>query len=79
MIDTEWTPWPEKYLYNEKKGVWNIYPFYGFNTWVIKNCKKCPNITNFLKNIPNLKLATLSKMDPYVTLTPHKVMGKSFK
>jgi len=75
LIDFEWLPstsFIEKHLCNEKKRLWNIYPFYGYGTWMKKNCQKCPNITNFLKSIPNLKLATLSKIDPYVTLSPHK-------
>ena len=42
------------------------------NIWIKKNCNECPTIVKFLKTIPNLKLATLSKMDPYVSLTPHK-------
>jgi len=73
---TEWTQWPEKNLYDENIGNWNIYPFFAFDTWVYKNCKKCPTIYNFIKSIPNIKLATLSKMDPHVTLTPHKGWGE---
>jgi ornithine lipid ester-linked acyl 2-hydroxylase len=72
---SNWTQWPEKYLYNEKIGKWNIYPFFAFDTWVNENCNKCPYIYHFIKSIPNIKLATLSKMDPFVTLTPHKGWG----
>ena len=75
ILNNTWTQWPEKSLYNEKIGKWNIYPFFAFNIWIKKNCNECPTIVKFLKTIPNLKLATLSKMDPHVSLTPHKGWG----
>jgi aspartyl/asparaginyl beta-hydroxylase (cupin superfamily) len=66
----KWNNWPEKYLYEQ--GDWKIFPFYAFNYWVEDNCNLCPQITNFLKSIPNLKLATLSKMSGGTKLTPHQ-------
>jgi hypothetical protein len=61
-INTNWNDWPETHLYNKNAGnSWKIFPFYGFGHWVDMNCKRCPTIYNFIKTIPNLKLATLSK------------------
>ena len=74
VINTEWTDWPEKYLY-ANKGAWKIFPFYAFNMWVMDNCEKCPNITKFLKSIPGLKIALLSKLSAGMKLTPHKGWG----
>lgn len=69
-----WIDWPESNLY-EHDGTWKIIPFYGFDMWVDKNCSKCPQLTQYLKQIPGLRLATLSKMSPGMKLTPHQGWG----
>ena len=73
---SNWLPWPEKDLYdNSKKNItasWNVIPFCGFGFWVDSTTKQCPVITKFLKSIPGLKLALLSKLSPYMKLKPHK-------
>lgn len=66
---THWKKWPEKYLYS---GTWKIFPFFAFGTWSNKNCNMCPNLYNFIKNIPGLKVAILSKLGPGVNLQPHR-------
>ena len=70
----DWNDWPETELY-EKNGTWKIFPFFAFNTWVYKNCERCPNIYKFIKKIKGLKLATLSKLSPGMKLKPHKGWG----
>lgn len=67
-----WIDWPEKELYNQKIGKWNIFPFYAFNIWAHDNCRKCPSIYKFLKNLKGLKLATLSRMTPGLKLEEHQ-------
>lgn len=75
-INTNWNDWPETNLYNKEKGNnWKIFPFYGFGNWVDINCKRCPTIYNFIKTIPNLKLATLSKLTAGTKLEPHRGWG----
>lgn len=74
IINTCWTNWPEKYLY-ANDGTWKIFPFYAFDMWVTDNCNKCPNITKFLKSIPGLKIAILSKLSARMKLTPHRGWG----
>ena len=64
-----WSDWPEKYLYNS--GDWKIFPFFAFNNYIYRNCKKCPYIYNFIKKIPNLKVALLSKLSPHTKLRSH--------
>ena len=64
-----WCDWPEKYLYNS--GDWKIFPFFAFDNFIYKNCKKCPIIFNFIKKIPNLKVALLSKLSPHTKLKSH--------
>mgnify|MGYP001558699408 CR=1 FL=1 len=65
----DWTDWPETELY--KNGEWKIFPFYAFGIWVNKNCEICPELTEFIRRIPNLKLATLSRLSPGTKLAPH--------
>ena len=66
-----WNDWPEKKLYTEDMS-WKVFPFYGFDTWIEHNCNLCPEITKILKQIPNLKTASLSKLDAGTKLKPHK-------
>lgn len=72
-LSDNWVDWPEDELYTNLKvdGNWKIIPFFAFNTWCSSNCKKFPEITTFLKTIPNLRNATLSKLSPYTSLKPH--------
>jgi beta-hydroxylase len=70
----EWTDWPEKYLYT-KEHVWKIMPFYYYGTWVNKNCEKMPELTKFLRKLPNLRIALLSILSPNTVLTEHKGWG----
>lgn len=67
----KWMDWPEKTLYNHEHN-WKVYPLNVFGTWIENNCKKCQSLTQFLKSIPNLKLAILSKMSGGTILTPHQ-------
>ena len=71
--DKSWINWVEKDLYDIKEKMdWKIFPFCGFNTWAEENCNKCPQLTTFLKTIPGLKIAILSKMSPGTKLTEHR-------
>jgi hypothetical protein len=72
-----WTLWPEKHLFDGRteKSTWTIFPFYAFGHWVPQNCEKCPSIYEFIKHIPGLRLATLSKLDAGMKLTPHQGWG----
>jgi aspartyl/asparaginyl beta-hydroxylase (cupin superfamily) len=69
--NNEWKEWTEKYLYSNPDG-WKIFPFYAFGIWIKDNCKKCPTIYNFIKSIPGLKLATLSKLKGNTKLNLHQ-------
>lgn len=72
-----WAAWPEKHLYATPGGTWQIFPFYAFEFWVADNCQKAPALTQFLKSLgPQLKLATLSKLSPGMTLKPHQGWGQ---
>ncbi len=70
----DWILWPEKELY-DINSTWKILPFYAFGTWVNSNCAKFPTIYEFIKHIPNLKLATLSKLGGKTKLKPHQGWG----
>jgi ornithine lipid ester-linked acyl 2-hydroxylase len=70
-----WEKWPEKHLY-ANNGQWQIFPLYAFDIWVEDNCKKVPVLTNFIRSIPNIKLATLSRLSPGMKLVPHEGWGK---
>ena len=66
-----WTEWPEKELYSNANE-WKIFPFYAFGIWVNSNCELCPTITKFIKSIPGLKLATLSRLKGGTKLEEHE-------
>jgi len=70
IIKADWKIWPESYLYKNKNG-WKVFPLYGFDHWIHKNCIKCPNIYKIIKKIPNLKTASLSRLTPGTKLEPH--------
>lgn len=77
--DDIWNDWPEKELYDTKNDVsntWKIFPFYAFGIWINENCEKMPTLTKFIKEIPNLKIAILSKLSPGMKLIPHEGWGK---
>lgn len=70
---TEWAEWPEKNLYsNSEPDGWKIFPFFAFGVWVQSNCELCPTITKFIKSIPGLKLATLSRLRGNTKLEEHE-------
>ncbi len=64
-----WFSWVEKSLYD--KGEWKVIPFCGFGIWDKQNCDLCPELTRFLKSIPNLKLAILSRLGAKTKLNEH--------
>ena len=67
-LNVIWYNWPHTDLYI---GSWKIVPLYGFGYWINTNCNMCPVLTNFLKSIPNLKSASLSKLDHNSKIKPH--------
>ena len=69
-----WTDWPEEALYGAK-GDWKIFPFYAFGGWAQHQCKKCPVIYDFLKQIKGLRVALLSKLTPGMKLKSHRGWG----
>lgn len=70
----KWNPWPERGLY-ANDGDWKVFPFYAFGIWVEENCDKLPVLSKFIKDIPGLKLATLSKLSAGMKLKPHRGWG----
>lgn len=75
-----WPDWPEKYLYEDNKlkqfnPLWNIYPFVAFDITIKDNCDKCPILWKFLKSIPGLKIALLSRLGPGTKLSSHQGWG----
>jgi aspartyl/asparaginyl beta-hydroxylase (cupin superfamily) len=83
-----WPEWPEKELYDGREAKpsmfksnntdykWNIYPFFAFDITIKENCEKCPTLWSFLKNLPGLKVALLSKLGPGTKLNTHRGWGR---
>jgi len=74
--------WPEKNLYGgDGKMDWKVLPFvHTFpgndpdkTTWIEAHCADCPTITSFLKKIPGLRIALLSRLGPNTVLSAHQV------
>lgn len=71
LNDSDWQEWPEKDLYIGQDN-WTIFPFYGFGFWVKQNCDKCPSIYKALQQIEGLRTASLSKLNAFTKLEPHR-------
>jgi len=73
LSNVEWIDWPEKHLYDNDcvNGNWKIIPFYGFGIWCKKPCSKFPKLVDFLKSVPGLRIALISKLNPKTKLLPH--------
>jgi aspartyl/asparaginyl beta-hydroxylase (cupin superfamily) len=69
-----WTEWPEHHLY--KSGEWRVMPFFAFGTWMPSTCAACPTLTGFLRSIPRLRTAILSRLSPGTSLSPHRGWAK---
>jgi aspartyl/asparaginyl beta-hydroxylase (cupin superfamily) len=72
-ITTNSNPFKKSLQKNDFK--WNIYPFMAFNVIVHENCKKCPTLWNFIKKIPGIKVALLSRLGPGTKLNTHRGWG----
>lgn len=71
-----WKDWPQTELYEKDSFTsWKLIPLYIFGEWNNKNCIKCPEITKFLKTIPKLKSAALSKLTFNMKIKPHRGWG----
>jgi hypothetical protein len=75
FTDNIWNDWPELELYDSKKDMWKIMPFFYYDYWVENNCNKMPSLTKFLKSLPNLKIALLSVLSPHTRLNEHQGWG----
>jgi hypothetical protein len=77
LANGEWIDWPEKHLYQTEcvNGSWKIIPFYGFGVWCKNPCSKFPKLTEFLKSLPDLKVALISKLSEKTKLKPHYGWG----
>lgn len=70
-----WIDWVERYLWDFNGANWKIIPLFGFGVTIKKNCDKCPKLIKFLKSIPGVKLAILSKTTPGTILQDHRGWG----
>jgi aspartyl/asparaginyl beta-hydroxylase (cupin superfamily) len=68
LHQSEFIPWPEKYLY--EKG-WDTFGFYAFGIKIEKNCELCPETTRLLEAIPNLTTAGFSSLAAGTRIQPH--------
>ena len=71
-----WVDWPELELYQDLDKEWRIFPFMAFGKMLPSNCEKCPVLWRFIKNIPGIQVAILSKLGPEMKLTPHQGWAK---
>ena len=69
-----WNDWPEKDIYATNRE-WKIIPFKAFDVIVNDNCKRFPHLWRFISNIPNIRVAIISKLGPGMKLKPHRGWG----
>jgi aspartyl/asparaginyl beta-hydroxylase (cupin superfamily) len=75
LIDKYWIEWVERYLWDFNDANWKIIPFFAFGIYNKKLCSKCPKLVKFLKSIPGIKLAILSKTTSGTVLKDHRGWG----
>ena len=71
-----WLDWPELDLYQDLDKEWRIFPFMAFGKMLPSNCEKCPMLWQFIKSIPGIRVAILSKLGPGMKLTAHQGWAK---
>lgn len=64
----DFTPWPEKYLY--EKG-WNVFGLYAFGNPIVENCRLCPQTTALVEGIRGMVTAGFSALAPGTHIIPH--------
>lgn len=68
----QWTDWPERKLYQTKNSSWKIIPFKAFGVTVKANCDRFPHLWDFIRSVPSVKIAILSKLGPGMKLKSHR-------
>ena len=70
----KFVPWPEFYLHG--KG-WVVFGLVHFAQYIEQNCRLCPVTTTLLKQVPDLRTAGFSLLEPYTVIKPHKGKTKN--
>lgn len=64
--------WPEVKLYD---GRWDTYGLYAFGMKQHENCKRCPETTKLVEQVPGLVMAGFSRLAPNTHIKPHVGYG----
>jgi beta-hydroxylase len=65
---TQFTAWPERFLYESG---WNVFGLYAFGRKLEKNCALCPETTRLVEGAPGLTTAGFSWLEPGTHIKPH--------
>ncbi len=68
LQESNFMPWPEKFLY--KKG-WDVFGLYAFGKKQEDNCSLCPQTTKLVEAIPGMTTAGFSSLVPGTHIAPH--------
>ena len=68
--------WPDRHLYGradqQKEGAgWDVFGLYAFGQKMERNCVLCPETTLLVEDIPGLKTAGFSWLEPGTHIKPH--------
>lgn len=68
LPDTQFTPWPETFLY---EAGWDVFGLYAFGERIAEHCALCPETTRLVETIPGLVTAGFSSLKPMTRIKPH--------
>ena len=68
LHQSNFIPWPERFLYGQG---WDVFGFYAFGQKLLKNCQLCPETTRLIEQVPGLTTAGFSSLAPGTHITPH--------
>jgi beta-hydroxylase len=68
--------WPDRHLYGRPDqqsdgSGWEVFGLYAFGQKMERNCVLCPETTRLVEDIPGLKTAGLSWLEPGTHIKPH--------
>lgn len=52
--------------------LWKTYFFYGYGYKVVDNCAACPQTTRLIEQVPGMKTAFFSILEPHKHIPPHR-------
>ncbi len=69
---SDWVDWPERNLYRGVRTTWRVFPLNVFGQWAEPQCAQLPTLSGWLKTVPGVRMALLSRMTDGSRLRTHQ-------